>query len=560
MRAQKGLKKGVEHRKYSIGAHPIIQTYIEKLQVGEIIGSYIKQDERLRLSVEKTLCVLIHNILTTPMPMYEIVDWLAPLDEESLGLRPDDVSLINDDRVGKALESFYNGKHKDVFFRLALRSIKTFHLDCSQIHQDTTSITFSGKYAGWTAKEFMTHGLNKDYRPDLKQLVLGLSVTADGNIPLVHKVYSGSQTDDRLHLENHRRLQRLLSRTDFIYVADCKLATEGNLDKISSCGGFFVSIMPKTWKADKVFREKVKAGSVEWKHILTRKNNRHPKSTLKKDRYYLAEGEYSVRDYRLCWIYSTQKAEQDAETRSRHTERALQALRAIQSKLNKYKLKTKATIDQAIKKELKQFQCAKWISYKIASQREYKSTHKKVGRPKSSQKGCVTWKEIFSISFSVDKIAMDLEASADGVFPLITNLDPQTYNAKKVLEIYKFQPFLEKRHSQLKTWQEVTPVLLKKDERVVAFLHVHVMALMVSSLIERQLRLAMKRNAIEHLPMYPETRHCPYPTMFDIFRLFKEVERYEVEENGKVTIFPAELSKLQKQVLKLLEVPQSLYQ
>lgn len=110
MRAQKGLKKGVEHRKYSIGAHPIIQTYIEKLQVGEIIGSYIKQDERLRLSVEKTLCVLIHNILTTPMPMYEIVDWLAPLDEESLGLRPDDVSLINDDRVGKALESFYNGK------------------------------------------------------------------------------------------------------------------------------------------------------------------------------------------------------------------------------------------------------------------------------------------------------------------------------------------------------------------------------------------------------------------------------------------------------------------
>lgn len=155
---------------------------------------------------------------------------------------------------------------------------------------------------------------------------------------------------------------------------------------------------------------------------------------------------------------------------------------------------------------------------------------------------------------------MDLEASTDGVFPLITNLDPKTYKAKKVLEIYKFQPFLEKRHSQLKTWQEVTPVLLKKDERVVAFLHVHVMALMVSSLIERQLRLAMKRNAIEHLPIYPETRHCPYPTVFDIFRIFKEVERYEVEEKGKVAVFPSQLSKLQKQVLKLLEVPQSLYQ
>ena len=51
------------------------------------------------------------------------------------------------------------------------------------------------------------------------------------------------------------------------------------------------------------------------------------------------------------------------------------------------------------------------------------------------------------------------------------------------MEIYKFQPFLEKRHSQLKTWQEVTPVLLKKDERVVAYLHMHVMALLAATLI-----------------------------------------------------------------------------
>ena len=57
-----------------------------------------------------------------------------------------------------------------------------------------------------------------------------------------------------------------------------------------------------------------------------------------------------------------------------------------------------------------------------------------------------------------------------------------------MLEVYKFQAFLEKRHSQLKTWQEMTPVLLKKDERVVAYLHMHVMALMVATLIERQLR------------------------------------------------------------------------
>jgi len=52
-------------------------------------------------------------------------------------------------------------------------------------------------------------------------------------------------------------------------------------------------------------------------------------------------------------------------------------------------------------------------------------------------------------------------------------LEPASYSAKRVLEIYKFQPFLEKRHPQLKTWQDVTPVLLRKDDPVVAYLHMH---------------------------------------------------------------------------------------
>jgi hypothetical protein len=124
----------------------------------------------------------------------------------------------------------------------------------------------------------------------------------------------------------------------------------------------------------------------------------------------------------------------------------------------------------------------------------------------------------------------------------------------------KFQPFLEKRHSQIKTWQEVTPVLLKKDERVVAYLHMHVMALMAATLIERQLRKAMRRHGISALPIYPEDRPCPYPTMFDIVRLFRGVERYEVIHGEKVTLFPAALSPLQKQLLEMLEVPSSLYQ
>jgi transposase len=333
MQIQRGLKKDSTLTKFVLGAHPIIEHFIERLRIREIMSTYMRADKRMRLDDDKTLTLLIHNILTAPIALYELEDWLNPLDAEKLGIMPRESKFIQDDRMGRALARFYNSRHKDVFFHLALRAIKIFALDCSQIHHDTSTVTFAGKYPGWSVQELLTHGKNKDHRPDLKQLVLGLSVTADGTVPLFHRVYSGNQTDDRLHLANHKALQKLLQRVDFIYVADCKLSTEENLQKISAWNGLFVSVMPRTWSEDQQFREKVKRKEINWKHILSRKNNRKPDS--KTDRYYLAEGDYKTsHGYRLHWIRSTQKAEQDAATRSRQLERALEDLRSIQTKLN----------------------------------------------------------------------------------------------------------------------------------------------------------------------------------------------------------------------------------
>lgn len=317
--------------------------------------------------------------------------------------------------------------------------------------------------------------------------------------------------------------------------------------------------MPRTWKEDEQFRTSVRQGEIQWKHILSRKNNRKPES--KRDRYYVATGDYKTsHGYRLHWIRSTQKAEQDVETRTRRIHRALTELRHIQTKLNTYNLKQRKRISQRIETILNNERCQTLIQYEIHATREYMRTYPQKGRPANDSKGKITWKQVYSISFGIDKHAVSEEEKTDGVFPLITNLDPKTHPAKKVLEIYKFQPFIENRFSQIKTYQEIAPVYLKKGERVVAYLHIHVMALMVASLIERKIRLAMKKKGIRSLPIYPEDRTCPFPTIFDITRLFKNVERYEVSVGEKTLIFPAELTRIQKEVLTLLEVPVAAYQ
>ena len=262
----------------------------------------------------------------------------------------------------------------------------------------------------------------------------------------------------------------------------------------------------------------------------------------------------------MHWIRSTQKAEQDAETRTRRLEKALEELRGIQTKVNTYNLKKRRQIAQRVRGILKDQHCQHLVNYEIHATRAYQRTYHQKGRPTKSSRYSLSWKQIFSLSFSVDQDAMELEKRTDGVFPLITNLDPSAYKPKNVLEIYKFQPFLEKRHTQLKTYQEIAPVYLKRAERVVAFLHIHVMALMVSSLIERKLRQAMQSNGIEALPIYPENRPCTSPTIYDIVRLFRDVERYEVIAGEERMIFPAKLTQTQKELLRLLEVPVAVYQ
>ena len=559
MQIQRGLKPDSVHARFVLGAHPIIEHFIETMRIREIISTYVRTDKRMKIDDDKVLTLLIHNILTTSNPLYEMEDWLKPLDAEKLGLSPKETQFIQDDKIGKGLFRFYSSRHKDVFFRLALRVIKVFQLDCSRIHHDTTTVTFAGKYPGWSVKELLTHGKNKDHRPDLKQLVLGLSVTGDGAVPIGHQIYDGNQTDDRLHPANHKALQKLLQRVDFIYVADSKLATEENLRKISAWHGLFVSVMPRTWKADDRFRKRVRRGEIQWKHILSRKNNRKPESKV--DRYYVAKGDYKTsHGYRLHWIRSTQKAEQDGETRGRRIHRALEELRKIQPKLNAYNLKQRKQIVERIESILKKEQCLTLIKYEIHATREYKHTYQKKGRPTKDTPKKITWKYFYSISFALDQEAVKTEKTTDGIFPLITNLDAKTHPAKKVLEIYKFQPFLEKRHTQLKTYQEIAPVYLKKAERVVAFLHIHVMALMVAALIERKIRLAMRQKGMSSLPIYPENRPCKSPTMFDIARLFRYVERYEVAVGDDTLVFPAELTKTQKEVLALLDVPIASYQ
>ena len=100
---------------------------------------------------------------------------------------------------------------------------------------------------------------------------------------------------------------------------------------------------------------------------------------------------------------------------------------------------------------------------------------------------------------------------------------------------------------------------LKKPLRAVGLVHAVFLAMTLDALIERTMRQGMVRKGIETLPILPEGRDTKTPTTARILEMFSDACWYEFERGGETVTFPIQLSPLQKQLLRLLDMDPSAY-
>ena len=526
------------------------------MNVESILRGFLGGARQGVLDHARTLTVLIHNLLVSPGPLYRIAEWAAPLEPHVLGLTPVQKSALNDDRVARALDALVSERARGVWFRVALRVIKQFEIATDRMHFDTTTVTLHGKYEGSVEAPKITHGHNKDHRPDLKQLLFGLTVSADGAVPLHHQVHSGNKSDDSVHQGNLEDLRRILGRDDFTYVADSKLCTTDNLKHLAGYGGTFVTVMPRTWGEGKRFRMTLREGKTHWKQILRIPNRRRQDDPP--DRFCTCVGlDETQSGYRLIWIRSSQKALDDRLYREGQLRKAEAELGELELKLNRRKLRSGPAIRRAVKEILKRLGVKSFLEVKLKERTQLIPRRTKRGRPRATYPVRMVKRRTWTLQIRRDSKALTREKKTDGVFPLITNL--KTHSKREVLLMYKYQPYVEKRFSGLKTELEIAPVYLKTPHRVAALVHAYFFALVAASLIEREVRRAMTRDGIEALPLLPEGRMTRTPTCPRILEAFSRVGWQEFARGDEVIAFPIDLTAIQKEMIRLLGLPPQVY-
>lgn len=524
-----------------LGALPIVHTVAERLGLLKAFEKHVPKDSREIIPASQTLYAILSNIILERCPLYKIGEWSA-----ERGLFPIELAgRLNDDRIGRALHRLFHADRAALLTQVILQAIQEFELDLNCLHNDSTSITLFGQYDGIKHKAVKPkRGHNKDHRPDLKQVIFSLTVCGDGAIPLYFKVWDGNITDDRTHIKNWMSLRNLLGKANFTYIADCKLCTKESMEFIDSEGGRFITVLPETRSETRKFKDWIQTNLPHWTEAIRRHGARKNDSS---SIYWVYESSFlSVEGFRIIWVLSSDKQNLDEQKRNSLIDKTIIALKELENKnyCNREKLK------EHTQNIFNEFKTEKYFYWQITTRIQSSYKQLKRGRPNKETVFRKIEKTLYGISWSHNQEKIRYEAKCDGLFPLITNTkDP----GSKVLETYKYQPYLEKRHEQLKSVYDVAPVFLKHPERIEALLFIYFLGLLITSLIEREVRKSMQQTGIASIPIYPEKRLCKKPTADKIFDLFRDIRLQTVTSDGRMLDVVADkLSALQCQVLKFL--------
>ena len=555
---------GLELESKVIGALPIVNHIFERMGVAALFGQFVRGRGNHKISYVETLMIMLRCLTIQREPVYAVSEWGERFEPRLLGLGDLDPAVLNDDRVGRALDVLFRTDRATMLTKLVMFVIKEFGIDTDQLHNDSTTVTVTGQYtapaehSGKPAVK-LKRGHNKDHRPDLKQLVFTLTVSRDGAVPVHFKVYDGNVTDDQTHIETWDSLCRIVGYNTFTYVADCKLCTKEQMAHINHRGGKFITVMPRSRKEDKEFRKFLRGGShIDWRELLRRPNpDRHGEEHI----YYGFESPTPSSDgYRILWVKSTQKQEFDGQTRQRKVTDTIAELAKLKAGVGKRNLRSKEQIEEAVKKVFAESGSAEWFDWQLVSTDVPDFKQVGAGRPGKNTKYERQTKLQWSFTALPSNERINDDAIDDGIFPLMTNHKLNEMPAGDVLDKYKYQPFLEKRFEKLKSVLDVAPVFFKLPDRIEALMFLEFVALMASALIERELRLKMKEKKITSMRLYPEARPCKAPTADRVISLFGTLQRHRLMlEEKEVKTFRDQLSSLQEQVLDLMGVSNAAY-
>jgi len=488
-----------------------------------------------------TVAMVLNGLGFSNRQLYLVPQFFANKPVEHLLGPGISAEMLNDDCLGRTLDWLYAHDLTKLFAGIATRARQVFGIAAQQVHVDTTSFSVSGEYVGTQEGEdatviAITYGYSRDHRADLKQWMLALATTHDGDVPLYMQPLDGNSSDKVSLLAAITTIQRQLREADgeaSIYVADNGVYSEANMKQLNQAGVKWVSRVSATLTEAKTL---VQEGSGSWQQSAD--------GTV---HWFSRELELAQGPERWVVVYTQESLARSQQTMQRQVGKAQASWEQKCWHLGNQRFACEADARTAAQRELKGKPAWLEIQTDLITYPQYagKGRPRKDAPPVSHQ-----WQIVAAVSVNQEQVAQ--EAMRKACWIVGTNiLEPTTLSDYDLIATYKGQGGAERGFRFLKDPLFLaSSVFVKKPERIMALSFIMVLCLLIYRLAEVRLRsrLAQTQQTI------PDQLHQPTarPTMRWVFQCFEGVELLHIRSVAGTQSLVLRLQPMHCLVLALL--------
>jgi transposase len=496
-------------------------------KVNELIGT----DSREKINCgEVVKAIILNGLGFVSQPLYLFSNFFQDKAVEHLlgkGVKAED---LNDDKLGRVMDKLYKYGLSKLFLEIGLEVIRKYKVSTKYSHLDSTSFHLHGQYNNRENKDEkevevnrenpieIARGYSRDHRPDLKQCLLDLIVSSDGDIPIFIRGGSGNESDKAIF---GKILVEYSKQVDFdsIMIADSALYTTKNLVLIKNTK--WISRVPLSIKKAKILVKSVNKDSLK-------------DSDTKGYSYYEEKMTYGGIEQRWILIESEERKKSDLEK--------------ISKKIEKEATKAKKEIDRIVKIEFEQLSSLMGKISKIKSGLKYHQIVEVEISSATTKKG----KEKHTVFCKLiqDRELIDELENQTGRFILATNILSETeLPASEILVAYKKQQACERGFGFLKDPLFFADSLfVKNPERIETMMMLMGLSLLVYTVGQRELRtnLQSQKSSVKNQLKKLTER----PTLRWIFQCFQGIHCFVIEGVERIS----NLNEERRRILKFLPI------
>jgi hypothetical protein len=545
----------------NLGPLALIHPILDQLDVEAIIDRHLPPDPQQEFSHGQVLRLLLMARLAQPTALINVAQWAAKTGADILSNIPAD--KLNDDRLGRALDAFFDHRHS-ILGSVTAQALQLTGLTLERLHFDPTHFTLSGAYASSEPRPVPAPGqplsdahlgpahICHGYATTDSKLVQAgqLAIVDDqGAIPVFVHCLDGNPNNHTAIRDTLDLAQRHLDWPDnVLFISDRGTCSLEHIARLHRHG--HQALCAANWKDYRALYD-AHADRLQWQPAtflsVEQQRRRRTQSKLPHEHYEIAVLRHTLIDpthqgeipARLLFVYSSAD-ERECRQRRRDNIAKIQAgLQKLQAKFQRgHPQCTPVSIAKQITRLLGQREAARYFTWQLVPL----TAAQQAALPPPGRGCCLATQRL---EFRYDAAAAEAGERYDGLSVLVTTAS-QMHSGDQLFRQYKQQNYVELLHHQSKTPLAVTPVFLKSPQRVEALVCLLQLALQAYQVLERLYRQSVPAEA---------SRAEQTMTSEQLLRIF-QVYGLLVQDSvyGRV-IHATRLSNRQRQVLDQLHFP-----